>query len=241
MKPTLKAIWHRCLLCLQATEQHICTLCLADCGFIHSHILRQNLLIHNLNDSEQYFVHDVIINAKFDELWVLDIYQYPLTVLIPKLKFYNQPHIATLLAQWFVLYRVARMDRLPEALIPVPIHWRRMWQRGYNQSHLLCAELSRRLYIPSLENSVTRKHHTRPQSELNLADRRTNIQDVFTVDTDSLASINHIAIVDDVVTTGTTINDLCRSIYQVAPHINITVWCMGLGVFEPSVNKQTTD
>ena len=48
---------------------------------------------------------------------------------------------------------------------------------------------------------------------------------------------NKVAIIDDVITTGTTMNDLCRSIYQVAPHIKITVWCMGLSVYEPADDK----
>lgn len=237
MKPALKAIWHRCLLCLQSTEQVICPLCLADCGFVNAPLLTQDLVEFNLNDTTEHFAHDVIVNAKFDGLWVLDIYQYPLSVLIPKLKFYQQPHLARLMAHWFILHRVVHMDSLPDVLIPIPIHWRRMWRRGYNQSQLLCDELSRCLKIPCLENAVMRKHYTKPQSELNLDARRANIKGVFKVDIQAFKDVSHIAIVDDVITTGTTMNDLCRSIYQVAPHIRITVWCMGLSVYEPADEK----
>ena len=241
MKPTLKAIWHRCLLCLHSTEHVICPLCVADCGFVHAPQLTQNLVAVNLNDTAEHFAHDVIVNAKFDGLWVLDIYQYPLSVLIPKLKFYQQPHLAKLMAQWFVLYRVAYMESLPDALIPIPIHWRRMWRRGYNQAQLIADELSRRLHVPCIDNAAKRQCYTKPQSELNLEARRANIQGVFSVDAHALKGVQQVAIVDDVVTTGTTINDLCRSIYQVAPHIKITVWCIGLGVYEPSCDKADSD
>src|SRR5699024_11658656 len=68
---------------------------------------------------------------------------------------------------------------LPELLIPVPLHHRRQWQRGYNQSSLLARHLSRWLNIPCLENVVIRQRATSTQRGKNSRQREQNMQQAF--------------------------------------------------------------
>lgn len=232
----LKAMWHQCVLCQEHTILTVCELCESDVDFIQHTLLRQNLCAVNDTVTDEYLEHDAILNAKFDELWILGVYHYPLTYLIPALKFHGQRHFATLLAQWFVLYRVKYMTDLPQVIIPVPLHWRRFLQRGYNQAELIAQTLSQHLHIPidktGRDALVKRRRYTKPQSELNQEQRCQNMQHVFSVNPHAIAQYQHVVIVDDVMTTGGTINDLCRAIYRHAPHIKISVWCIGLSTIE---------
>lgn len=232
----LKSMWHQCILCQEPTLLTVCELCESDAGFVGQTFLRQNLCAVNDLLTDDFLDHDAIINAKFDELWILGGYQYPLTYLIPALKFHGQRHYAHLLAHWFVLYRVRYMNDLPQIIIPVPVHWRRYLQRGYNQAELIAHTLSQHLHIPVDEAGrhalVTRRRYTRPQSELNQTQRARNMQQVFAIKGAGLNKYQHVVLVDDVMTTGATINDMCRAIYAHAPHIKISVWCMGLSILE---------
>lgn len=125
---------------------------------------------------------------------------------------------------------------LAQIIIPVPLHWRRFIQRGYNQAELIAQTLSQHLHIPIDETDrtalVKRRRYTKPQSELNQEQRSQNMQHVFSVNSAAIAQYQHIVLVDDVMTTGATINDLCREIYAHAPHIKISVWCMALSTVD---------
>ena len=232
----LKAMWHQCGLCQEPTILTVCELCESDAGFMHHTVLQQNLCAVNDTLTEDFLDHDAIVNAKFDELWTLAVYQYPLTYLIPALKFHGQRHFAAQLAQWFILYRVKYMRDFPQIIIPVPLHWRRFIQRGYNQAELIAQTLSQHLHIPidTTDRSalVKRRRYTKPQSELNQEQRSQNMQHVFSINSAAIAQYQHIVLVDDVMTTGATINDLCREIYAHAPHIKISVWCMALSTVD---------
>lgn len=208
----------------------VCNLCAADTGFVLAKHLQQDLCLVNLLPDTTPIEHDALLNAKFDSLWVLDSYRYPLTFMIPALKFHGQQDYADLLARWFVLYRVRWMTVLPQHIIAVPLHWRRHWQRGYNQAELIAQALSRYTHIPILDNAIKRRRYTRPQSELTQSQRSSNIHNAFWVNQKSLASIQSVVLIDDVITTGSTLNDLCSAMYKVAPHLHISVWCMGLSV-----------
>ena len=88
------------------------------------------------------------------------------------------------------------------------MHWKRQLKRGYNQSNLLAIELGKRLNLSVDTSIITRSKMTHPQQGLTARERESNLCDAFKVD--KPIPYKHIALVDDVVTTGTTINKVAE-------------------------------
>lgn len=115
------------------------------------------------------------------------------------------------------------LDELPDGLLPVPLHPSRQRERGYNQSLELARPVSRQLQIPLLNDLSSRIKATPPQSSLSLAHRKQNLKNAFIIN----YSINdrHIAIIDDVMTTGTTVNVLAKKLKQAGAR-RVSIWCL---------------
>ncbi len=154
-------------------------------------------------------------------------YQAPFTRLVPELKFHGRLGHARLMSQLMLTHlKDAIRDgvvTLPDGLIPVPLHARRLRTRGFNQSLEIARGLSRPLHIPLDRVSVVRQRDTRPQSDLDKAQRRRNIRSAFRV-TRPLPW-RHVAIVDDVVTTANTVNELARTLKKAGVE-RVDVWAV---------------
>jgi ComF family protein len=107
-------------------------------------------------------------------------------------------------------------------LLPVPIHPRKKFARGYNQSELLARGLSKCWGTPILKQLVRKKGYTKSQTKLDRFGRWDNVQDIFR-STELLQSRSHVLIVDDVITTGATLEALVRAIQFVNPEIQISL------------------
>jgi ComF family protein len=103
-------------------------------------------------------------------------------------------------------------DGKPECLLPVPLHNKRLRQRGYNQSIEICRVLSKKLGIPIEFRAVKRQRPTDSQTGLDAKQRQKNIRGAFQVS--GKLPYRHVLIVDDVVTTGATVNELARVLKQ---------------------------
>ncbi|MGQ9545762.1 MAG: ComF family protein [Dehalococcoidia bacterium] len=123
---------------------------------------------------------------------------------VHELKYRNLKAIAPCLGELLADYLKA--NPLPgEALVPVPLHPRRLRERGYNQSSLLARELARRIDLPLIEDCLLRIKRAQPQARAaNLEERRTNVADAFICRDDRVAS-KRIIVVDDVCTSGATL------------------------------------
>ncbi|OGO95513.1 MAG: hypothetical protein A3F41_02290 [Coxiella sp. RIFCSPHIGHO2_12_FULL_44_14] len=147
------------------------------------------------------------------------LYHPPITQFITQLKFHRQLHYAhffgTMLAE-----RIA--TPLPQYLIPVPLHPRRLRQRGFNQAVEIAKPLAKRLHIPVALNACYRSKNTAPQTELPAKQRHTNVKNAFTIN--PLFHAEHVAIIDDVITTGSTVREL--SLLLLKHHVSkIDIWC----------------
>ena len=111
---------------------------------------------------------------------------------------------------------------LPQALIPVPLHWRRFLIRGFNQSDILARQLSKKYHIPVL-TSVRKKHATALQQSLNRKQRSQNLAKVFALNTHPIP--DYVAIVDDVVTTGATV-DALANLLKTAGVERVDIWAL---------------
>lgn len=160
-------------------------------------------------------------------LVAVDDYVPPLSGLIHKLKFSGQTTLAHPLARLLLLaiLQARRTRALPKVdmVMNVPLHPRRHWQRGYNQSDLLCQPLARWLGCRYAVSALKRVHATAVQHQLNARLRKRNLKNAFRLElpVESL----HIAIVDDVVTTGSTVAELSRLLLQ-SGAASVQVWCL---------------
>jgi ComF family protein len=143
----------------------------------------------------------------FDAVYTYGSYEGPLRDLVHLFKFGGmRPLVATfgdLLAR--ALPREASFD----AIVPMPLHWMRRWQRGFNQSSLLAVEISRRWNTPIAE-VARRSKPTVSQAGLTSSKRRLNVRGAFKVR--GRLDGAHILLVDDVLTTGATASACARAL-----------------------------
>ncbi|MBN2088324.1 ComF family protein [candidate division KSB1 bacterium] len=95
---------------------------------------------------------------------------------------------------------------MSDGLIPVPLHHARQRERGYNQSQLLCEEISKITDIPVLSGNLARVRYTETQTNLSALKRLSNVKNAFCVNKPDLINGKNIVLVDDVLTTGSTLN-----------------------------------
>lgn len=136
-------------------------------------------------------------------------YEAPLDWLVPRLKFQARLSHARLLGQLLAEYVIPRTER-PDFILPVPLHRRRLRERGFNQALELARPVARTWGIPLRPEIAERTKATPPQMELNARERRRNLRGAFTV-TRPLGGVR-VAVVDDVATTGATLEALAKAL-----------------------------
>ncbi|MEN8169867.1 MAG: ComF family protein [Pseudomonadota bacterium] len=134
-------------------------------------------------------------------------YAAPLDHLLLGLKFNQQLLNARLLGGLMADIIASSSDDLPDCILPVPLHHARLRERGYNQALELARPIAKKLGVPLAGGLAVRVKHTAAQSGLEKKSRRSNLKGAFAV---SGELPHHIAIIDDVVTTGSTVNELAR-------------------------------
>jgi ComF family protein len=129
----------------------------------------------------------------------------PLSTLVKTLKFHNRPEIAPIVAPF--LYQAITLRRLPvDALVPVPLHWRRKISRGYNQSEELARGVAALSGWP-MANVLRRTKHTPEQSHAQSVPQRIeNLRGAFGCPATQAVAGKHVWLVDDVCTTGATLH-----------------------------------
>jgi ComF family protein len=128
-------------------------------------------------------------------------YRFPLDQLLPRFKFHGDLAAGALLAR--LLAEAAVAAARPDAIVPVPLHRSRLRERGYDQALELARPVARSLALPLLPHGLRRIRATAAQSELDAAARRRNLSAAFAAGSDPLPA--HVALVDDVMTTGSTL------------------------------------
>ena len=156
----------------------------------------------------------------YDATVVVAAYQAPIDQLVLGLKFGGKlafaPLFAGLLRDSLLAGRNAKdvETSFPACLIPVPLSPQRLQQRGFNQSLEIAKPLARHLGLPVLARSLERIRDTQSQASLPISDRHKNLRDAFIVRADSVAQIRgrHVGLVDDVMTTGETLQELATTL-----------------------------
>ena len=110
-----------------------------------------------------------------------------------------------------------------ETLLPVPLHTKKKYMRGYNQSEMIAIGISNIMKVSVSDKFITRTIHSESQTKKNKFARWDNVKDVFELDTKALKKLNHIAIIDDVITTGSTIEAITLKIHKEIPDLKISI------------------
>lgn len=146
-------------------------------------------------------------------LWVYDSVSSEAVFLY---KFGRKPELAQFFADQLVQARGGWvLERRPQCIIPVPISRGKMRTRGFNQAGLIAELLGSRLGIPVQESALVRVRDTKAQKSLNPEQRMKNLKRAFTVRREYLKGVKRVLLVDDIFTTGATIEhcacELCRA------------------------------
>ncbi|AZQ64192.1 ComF family protein [Flammeovirga pectinis] len=124
--------------------------------------------------------------------------------LIHHLKYKNQEVVGTWIVNHFGdLYNSAINDI--DYIVPIPLHSKRKKERGYNQVDTFCTALSDKWNIPYIKENLIRKKYTNTQTKKTRMERVSNLKNVFDVKKQEVFSNKHILLVDDVLTTGSTL------------------------------------
>lgn len=220
-----KVLPHCCLLCygLTDTRHDLCRACWNDLPHLTMHCLR---CANSLLSTTQMLCGECLQHPPpFDYTHALFYYQPPITQLILQLKFQHQLAHAQLLGelladkireQWY------QAKPLPQAILPIPLHTSRLKERGFNQAIEIARPIAKHTRLPLLLNHCLRIKATAPQTTLAAKERQHNLQQAFAMK--NLLPYDHLAVVDDVMTTGSTMMEFCRMLKKHGVK-TIDVWC----------------
>jgi ComF family protein len=155
----------------------------------------------------------------FDATSAAFAYAFPVDKLVQAVKFSGRFALTNQLADALAL----RIATRPDYIVAMPLHPLRLRERGFNQSQLLAERLSRHFGISLLTNICSRTRNTQPQSSLPWQERDKNMRGAFNCSADLAGK--HIAIVDDVMTTGTTIEELARTLRHKGA-VKVSAWIL---------------
>ena len=211
----------RCVLCgSPATRSCLCEACKSDLPWIASQCLQCGLPLNTINDE---ICGQCIGNTPpFTRTLAALKYQFPADRLVQSFKFSRQLVAGRILSR-IMCERAIRtgIDR-PGAIIPIPLHRRRLVQRGFNQAYERGADISRQLNVPLLATALRRRRNTKAQSGLNRKQRRQNLSAAFYW-AGATKPCRHVVLVDDVMTTGTTVTE-CTRVLKTAGAKRVDVW-----------------
>lgn len=160
----------------------------------------------------------------FEHAWVPFVYAHPLDLLEARFKFGADLAAGRVLSSLMIECARDAAPARPDALVPVPLHAARLRERGYNQALELARPLARAFAIPLRADLLARTRATSPQTGLDAKTRRRNLRDAFTV-TDATEPPPHVALLDDVMTTGATLRECARALRR-AGVARVDVWAL---------------
>lgn len=159
----------------------------------------------------------------FERAFVPFRYAYPVDHIVKAFKYRSALAWGRVLGTLLAQQLRASGSPLPQALIPVPLHAERHRERGFNQAHELARPLSRLLGIAIDDRLCERVRATHDQTELTAKQRRKNLRKAFEVT--RVTGLRHVALIDDVLTTGSTVSELARTLKRAGVKV-VDVWAV---------------
>ncbi|MGH8118770.1 MAG: ComF family protein [Rhodanobacteraceae bacterium] len=158
----------------------------------------------------------------WDAAWSPFRYEWPLAQLESRFKFGGDLAAGHTLALLWI--ESPPPARLPDAIVQVPLHRSRLRRRGYNQALELAKPLAKHFGVPLRRDALSRVRATGAQTELTAVERRRNVRGAFAARFDG-ACPRHVAVLDDVFTTGATLAE-CTRVLKRAGVARVDVWAL---------------
>ena len=217
----------RCLLCDESADGTlaICTNCEAELPWLGGHCQVCALPLPS---------HGLVCGAclkkppRFTKVEIPWRYAFPIDSLINRFKHQAKWPLGRLLGELLSHHLLHAFDDglvRPDLLLPVPLADKRQRQRGFNQAGLLAQWLSASLQLPQQAHWLQRTLDTPAQQQLDAATRKRNLRKAFALAADSQVAGLHVALVDDVLTTGATAESLARLLKK-AGAVRVDVYCL---------------
>lgn len=216
-----------CLLCDESTDgsSAICTGCEAELPWLGGHCQVCALPLPNHGLTCGACLRKPPSFARVEAPWR---YAFPIDSLITRFKHQAKWPMGRLLGELLSHHLQHAFDvglPKPDLLLPVPLADKRQRQRGFNQAGLLSEWLSPLLQLPQQKDWLQRIIDTPAQQQLDAATRKRNLRKAFALAPDSAVSSLHVALVDDVLTTGATAESLARLLKK-AGAARVDVYCL---------------
>jgi competence protein ComFC len=193
----------RCIFCGKLltirSELEICSACYGQLPFISG-----RLALNNGPGSFDIYYDGIVCVCEYSGLIKRSLVRY---------KFMEKPSYYRAFAGLLIrkLKQVTNSQRF-DMIISVPLHWKKKRARGYNQALLVSRQVSRLLKLPECSHMLVRCRETASQSLLKKTDRQSNVSGAFIVTNPAAVAGKSILLLDDVMTTGSTVNECCRAL-----------------------------
>lgn len=218
----------QCIFC-GVTSRHklaVCMPCYKELPILPQHCTRCALFIPTMKGASLQCAKCQMHPPAYRKVMALFPYEPPIVHLLLNLKFSQKLNYAQTFGE-IMTDRIRQIwyknKPLPDLILPVPLHISRLKERGFNQTLEIARPIAKVLNIPIDTSGVRRLKKTKAQSGLNAKDRKTNLRDAFRAEKNY--SGLKIAILDDIVTTGTTIQSLSVCLQENGAE-NIDVWAV---------------
>lgn len=210
---------NRCLNCNQIIDKSdiVCEVCFP----------RINFSNHNYSDSNT-LKNKLLVQFPISNAYSLLYYEKESLAqnIIQQLKYNNRENIGKNLAKW-VMERIDFKNDKPDIITTVPLHYKKLKQRGYNQLYLFGNELSNFYKIPVNHTLLKRTTHSKAQAKKDQSERlKTKNAYQLTQRIDD----KHILLIDDVYTTGNTISNIAWEILNNSTNVSISILVMAMDV-----------
>ena len=208
---------------LLSHEKHICTKCRIDIPITRYHM-------QEFNAMEQLFAGKTPIEKAVGYFF----YEKgnPYSNILHNIKYRNNPQLGQYVAKLFAQELLSRdIFKDIDCIIPVPLHYRKKIQRGYNQSEYIARGFSEVFDIPVHNNIIIAHKSHESQTNKGIYERWLNTQNIFSAQNTQVLENKHVLIVDDVVTTGATLLSAALTIASV-PNIKISLATLGVARLE---------
>lgn len=195
-----------CNACLHRGEDYICTACIYDLPYTDHHSYKDNKVARKLWGRIPFNGAVALLHFRKGN---------PVQNLIHRLKYKGKKGLGVKLG-CMLAEKLITADHYQgiDLIIPVPLHKRKERQRGYNQSMCIAAGLSAELNIPIAKTCLIRKVATSSQTRKSRYKRYENMKEVFDISNPAILTGKHILLVDDVITTGATIEACAIALHK---------------------------
>ena len=207
-----------CVVCgrkLNLDEKHLCLMCWSELPLTHFWERTHNSMADKFNRLIEKGIDSYMTDSRFERYaYASALFFYDgagaYRRITHQLKYHGDLNLGRkfgrLLGQKL---KLAEHFSDADAIIPVPLHWTRKWQRGYNQAEIIAAEVAQELGIDMRTDILKRIRRTKTQTKVSPEDKSTNVRGAFEADSRTLIGRrpHHVILLDDVFTSGSTLHN----------------------------------